>query len=72
MKQGDEAAIRDLRELKLNLEECKKLITQLKSDRLNAAIPPPPSTPPPKAEAQQQEQQQQKQQQQQQKRLSDA
>ena len=30
MKQGDEAAIRDLRELKLNLEECRKFITQLK------------------------------------------
>ena len=31
MKQGEEEAIRDLRELKLNLEECRKLITQLKS-----------------------------------------
>ena len=31
MKQGEEEAIRDLRELKLNLEECRKLIAQLKS-----------------------------------------
>ena len=31
MKQGEEEAIRDLRELKLNLEECRKLIPQLKS-----------------------------------------
>ena len=30
MKQGEEEAIRDLRELKLNLEECRKFITQLK------------------------------------------
>ena len=30
MKQGDEAAMRDLRELKLNLGECRKLIAQLK------------------------------------------
>ena len=44
MKQGEEAAMRDLRELKLNLEESRKLLTQLKSDRLNAAVvPPPPS-----------------------------
>ena len=44
MKKGDEAAIRDLRELKLNLEESRKLLTQLKSDRLNAAVvPQPPS-----------------------------
>ena len=32
MKQGDEAAIRDLRELKLNLGECRKLIAQLKKN----------------------------------------
>ena len=31
MKQGEEEATRDLRELKLNLEECRKFITQLKS-----------------------------------------
>lgn len=30
VKQGDEAAMRDLRELKLNLGECRKLIAQLK------------------------------------------
>jgi len=32
MKQGDEAAMRDLRELKLNLGECRKLIAQLKKN----------------------------------------
>ena len=32
MKQGDEAAIRDLRELKLNLGECRKVIAQLKKN----------------------------------------
>ena len=30
MKQGDEAAMRDLRELKLRLGDCRKIIYQLK------------------------------------------
>ena len=30
MKQGDEAAMRDLRELKLSLGDCRKIINQLK------------------------------------------
>ena len=30
MKQGDEAAKRDLRELKLSLGDCRKIINQLK------------------------------------------
>ena len=32
MKQGDEAAMRDLRELKLNLGESRKVIAQLKKN----------------------------------------
>ena len=31
IKQGDEAAMRDLRELKLNMGECRKLINHLKA-----------------------------------------
>ena len=39
MKQGDEAAMRDLRELKLNLGECRKLINEATKTRgLHAVI----------------------------------
>ena len=31
MKQGEEAAMRDLRELKLNLGDCRKIVNQLKT-----------------------------------------
>ena len=36
IKQGDEAAMRDLRELKLNMGECRKLINYLNAGHSNS------------------------------------
>ena len=39
VKQGDEAAMRDLREIKLNLGECRRLIAQTVEEKHQVLTP---------------------------------